>query len=90
MISNAHELLDVIVTFLLPLPPIRLSGEGVSPVNICEYDVLCVSSRACGWGREVALRGRAEGMHKTSEGTPAQTRFILRFEVLNSLKGEPY
>lgn len=58
VISNAHELLDIIVTFLLPPPlppptptPIRLSGEGVSPVNICEYDILCVSWCARGWDR---------------------------------------
>lgn len=50
VISNAHKLLDTIVTSFSLLLPIRLSGEGVSPVNICEYDITCIIWSVCDWG----------------------------------------
>lgn len=58
-------LLDTIVTSFSPLLPIRLSGEGVSPVNICEYDILCViwSYMTGGWG--------GGGLARALEGIPA-------------------
>uniref|UniRef100_A0A8C0T256 Keratin 75 n=1 Tax=Canis lupus familiaris TaxID=9615 RepID=A0A8C0T256_CANLF len=88
-LMNVKLALDVeIATYrkLLEGEECRLSGEGVSPVNICEYDILRCQS-ACVWlgARDAASCGRLEGMREPLEGTPRR-RFILRCEVLNLLR----
>jgi hypothetical protein len=58
--DNLDQVTTWIVTFP-PLFPTRLSGEGVSPVNICEYD-------PCGLGLMWSGEGWIQGNCEKSTG----------------------